>query len=102
MDGLYYFKDGRVEGVVLDKAPLGDAEYRRWGRKEKKYFETGDVETGWTDKPLPYEELPQLVKKIFEADTREGVQTAIREGKLSELREIKKSESLSALLASWL
>ncbi len=89
MADVYYFKDGRVEGVVLEiPFEIGETrtvDYRRWGRTEQRYFakekSVGEIE-------VQYAQLPDLVKKVFEADTRKRVQTAIEAGKLPPLGEL--------------
>ncbi len=99
-DAVYYFKDGRVEGVELEiPFPGGETrivDYRRWGLKEKRYFaqeaSVGEIEVQHT-------QLPSLVKKVFEANTREGVEAAIDTGKLPRLRERVQLPSLEVLEA---
>ena len=88
---IFYFANGRVEGVtsyyLINSWTVGDATYRRWG---KRYFFSCFEEhhaIAFNDREVEYSALPEVVRKIFEAQSRESVGRLKRAGKLKSYRD---------------
>ena len=88
---IFYFANGRVEGVtsyyLINNWTVGDSTYRRWGNR---YFLSCFDEhhaIAFDDKEIKYSDLPETVRVIFEAQSRQSVGRLKREGKLKSYRD---------------
>lgn len=77
----YFETTNRVETVKVTR-DLNTTTYRRWGNLNPKYFSKaiGDrEELSHPERREEYETLPEIVKKIFAADTPKTVEALLAE-----------------------